>query len=146
MMPIIEFCGFSKRNGDFRLEDVSFQIEQGYITGLIGPNGSGKTTLIRSMMNLVRPDAGEVLVFGDSYALKEREIKRRIGFVYDEDYFYDHLTVNEMRKIIASLLSVLERFGVSFLLEAIRRTGKAEGRRFVQRNKNEVRACRCAGP
>jgi len=102
MMPIIEFRGYSKRNGDFRLEDVSFQIEQGYITGLIGPNGSGKTTLIRSMMNLVRPDAGEVLVFGDSYALKEREIKRRIGFVYDEDYFYDHLTVNEMRKIIAS--------------------------------------------
>lgn len=121
MMPIIEFRGFSKRNGDFRLKDVSFQIEQGYITGLIGPNGSGKTTLIRSMMNLVRPDAGEVLVFGDSYAHKEREIKRRIGFVYDEDYFYDHLTVNEMRKIIASFYpswndsvfhTYLKQFGV----------------------------------
>lgn len=101
-MHVIEFRNFSKRNGDFYLRNLNFQIESGYITGLIGPNGSGKTTLIRSMMNLIRPDQGEVFVFNQSYHHKEREIKRRIGFVYDEDFFYNHLTVNEMKKIVAS--------------------------------------------
>ncbi|WP_409347221.1 ABC transporter ATP-binding protein [Paenibacillus sp. MBLB4367] len=99
---MIEFRGFSKQNGEFQLQDISFHVERGYITGLIGPNGSGKTTLIRSIMNLIRPDDGEVLVFGESYRRMEREIKRRIGFVYDEDFFYNHLTVNEMKKIVAS--------------------------------------------
>lgn len=101
-MAAVEFRGFTKQNGDFRLHDLSFRVERGYITGLIGPNGSGKTTLIRSLMNLIRPDRGEVAVFGQSYRDREREIKRRIGFVYDEDYFYNHLTVGEMKKIVAS--------------------------------------------
>ncbi|XEC93704.1 ABC transporter ATP-binding protein [Paenibacillus tarimensis] len=101
-MNAVEFRQFTKRNGGFDLNNLNFQIHSGYITGLIGPNGSGKTTLIRSIMNLLRPDRGEVLVFGQSYLDKEREIKRRIGFVYDEDFFYNHLTVSEMKKIIAS--------------------------------------------
>lgn len=101
-MQVVEFRNFTKSNGDFNLHDLNFQVESGYITGLIGPNGSGKTTLIRSMMNLIRPDRGEVRIFGQSYLQREREIKRRIGFVYDEDFFYNHLTVSEMKKIVAS--------------------------------------------
>ncbi len=101
-MPAIEFRQFSKRNGDFELSNLNFQIEQGFITGLIGPNGSGKTTLIRSIMNLIQPDQGEVLVLNQSYLNREREIKQQIGFVYDEDFYYDHLTIKEMKKIIAS--------------------------------------------
>lgn len=101
-MSIVEFRRFTKRNGEFVLDNLNFSIQKGYITGLIGPNGSGKTTLIRSIMNLIRPDRGEVLVFGDAYPNKEREIKRRIGFVYDEDFFYNHLTANEMKTIVSS--------------------------------------------
>ncbi|WP_254639112.1 ABC transporter ATP-binding protein [Cohnella sp. GbtcB17] len=102
MMNVIEFRQFSKRNGAFTLQNLNFPIQSGYITGLIGPNGSGKTTMIRSIMNLIRPDFGEVLVFDQSYHNQERDIKRRIGFVYDEDFFYNHLTVNEMKKIVSS--------------------------------------------
>lgn len=101
-MSVVEFRQFSKRNGEFALNNLNFSIESGYITGLIGPNGSGKTTLIRSIMNLIRPDRGEVLVFGQCYADKEREIKRRIGFVYDEDFFYNDLKISEMKKIVSS--------------------------------------------
>jgi len=120
-MAAVEFREFTKQNGDFRLHDLNFRVERGYITGLIGPNGSGKTTLIRSLMNLIRPDRGEVVVFGQSYGEREREIKRRIGFVYDEDYFYNHLTVGEMKKIVAafyptwneaSFLRYLRDFGI----------------------------------
>ncbi|RKN86846.1 ABC transporter ATP-binding protein [Paenibacillus ginsengarvi] len=101
-MRAIEFRQFQKRNGDFALRDMNFHVEGGYITGLIGSNGSGKTTLIRSIMNMIKPDRGEVLVFGQSYRSHERDIKRRIGFVYDEDVFYGHLTIREMKRIIAS--------------------------------------------
>ncbi len=101
-MKVIEFCRYTKRNGAFVLNRLNFHVEKGYITGLIGPNGSGKTTLIRAIMNLIHPDEGEVRVFGQSYRERERDIKRRIGFVYDEDVFYNHLSVKEMKKIIAS--------------------------------------------
>ncbi|MEK3911231.1 ABC transporter ATP-binding protein [Paenibacillus sp. FSL H7-0331] len=101
-MQAIEFRHFTKRSGEFILNDLNFQVESGYITGLIGPNGSGKTMLIRSIMNLIKPDQGEVIVFNQSYQHREREIKRKIGFVYDEDFFYNHLTVSEMKKVVAS--------------------------------------------
>jgi len=102
MTAAVQFRNFSKRYERFSLDNMNFTIEGGYITGLIGPNGSGKSTLIRSIMNLIRPDRGEVLVFNQSHRNRERDIKRKIGFVYDDDYFYGHLTVNEMRTVIAS--------------------------------------------
>lgn len=102
MMGVVEFRQCSVSNGDFALNGLNFRVEAGYITGLIGPNGAGKTTIIRTMMNLIRPRSGEVLLFGESYREREREIKRRIGFVYDEDVFYNHLSVREMKTIIAS--------------------------------------------
>ena len=102
-MNAVEFNSFTVRHGgEFALHDLNFHIPSGYITGLIGPNGSGKTTLIRSIMNLIRPEHGEVLVFGQSYRDRERAIKRKIGFVYDEDYFYNHLSMKQMKTIIAS--------------------------------------------
>lgn len=125
-MSIVEFCQFSKTNGEFTLENLNFSIQGGYITGLIGPNGSGKTTLIRSIMNLIRPDRGEVRVFGQSYPANEREIKRRIGFVYDDDFFYNHLTINEMKKIVASFYptwneSVFQKYLDDFQLPSRRK-------------------------
>ncbi|TMV46703.1 ABC transporter ATP-binding protein [Paenibacillus mesophilus] len=101
-MKAIEFRNCNIRNGDFALQELNFHVEGGYITGLIGPNGAGKTTLIRSIMNMIRPEKGEVLLFGRSYREYECDIKRRIGFVYDEDFFYNHLSIREMKKIIAS--------------------------------------------
>ncbi|MBD2871850.1 ABC transporter ATP-binding protein [Paenibacillus arenilitoris] len=125
-MNAVEFHQFTKRNGEFVLGRLDFQIYNGYITGLIGPNGSGKTTLIRSIMNLVLPDSGEVRVFGQSYRDKEREIKRQIGFVYDEDFFYNHLTVLEMKKIVSSFYptwneSVFQRYLHDFQLPGRRK-------------------------
>ncbi|MDX8360486.1 ABC transporter ATP-binding protein [Cytobacillus sp. IB215316] len=104
-MHVIEFCGFSKSYKDFNLNDLNFKINSGFITGLIGPNGAGKTTLINAIMNLIPPDKGEVIVFNKSMGAWEREIKQRIGFVYDEDFYYNHLSIKEMGKIIASFYS-----------------------------------------
>lgn len=69
--------------------------------GFIGPNGSGKTTTIKAIMNLIRIDQGEIKVFGQDHIQAEKNIKERIGFVYDENHFYEDLTILEMKHIIA---------------------------------------------
>lgn len=89
----------------FKLDNVSFKLEPGYIMGFIGPNGSGKSTTIRLIMNLLKKDSGEIKIFGKDHLKHEVEIKDRIGFVYDESYFYENLTIKKMKKIIAPFYS-----------------------------------------
>lgn len=85
----------------FKIKDISFKLEPGYIMGFIGPNGSGKSTIIKLIMNLLRLDSGEIKVFGMDHRKFEVEVKDRIGFVYDESCFYENLTIEKMKNIIA---------------------------------------------
>lgn len=89
----------------FKLDDISFKLEPGYIMGFIGPNGSGKSTTIKLIMNLLKKDSGEIKIFGKDHIESEIEIKDRIGFVYDEPYFYEDLTLEKMKNIIAPFYS-----------------------------------------
>src|SRR3712207_6287181 len=69
--------------------------------GLIGVNGSGKSTTIKLIMNLLKKDSGEIKIFEKDNVTYEKEIKQRIGFVYNENYYYDNLTINEAKKILS---------------------------------------------
>ncbi|SHH32417.1 ABC-2 type transport system ATP-binding protein [Thermosyntropha lipolytica DSM 11003] len=104
-MAILEVENVSKDLGDFALRDISFKLDEGYIMGFIGPNGAGKTTTIKIIMNLMKKDKGKVRLFGLDYKGHELEIKNRIGFVFDENYYYEELTIKEMKKIIAPFYS-----------------------------------------
>ena len=101
MGNVIEFQGVSKKFETLTIDNVDLQIKEGYTTGFIGPNGSGKSTMIKLMMNLLQPDKGKVSVFGQNYASHEKEIKNRIGFVYDSNIFYQSLNLKEISKIVA---------------------------------------------
>ena len=101
MNNTLEIKNLSKNYGDFKLDNVSFNLEKGFIMGLIGPNGAGKTTIIKSIMNLIMKDTGEIKVFGKDHQKQEIEIKKRIGFVYDSPNYYDHLTLQKLKNIIA---------------------------------------------
>lgn len=101
MGNVIEFQGVSKKFEALTIDNVDLQIKEGYTTGFIGPNGSGKSTMIKLMMNLLQPDKGNVRVFGQNYASHEKEIKNRIGFVYDSNIFYHSLNLKEISKIVA---------------------------------------------
>jgi len=78
-------------------------MEKGYIMGFIGPNGSGKSTTIKLILNLLRKDGGDIKVFGLDNVKHEIEIKNRIGFVFDENHYYEELTLAEMKKVVAPL-------------------------------------------
>ncbi|NMB96023.1 MAG: ABC transporter ATP-binding protein [Clostridiaceae bacterium] len=101
MEPILKIKGLRKEFKDFSLKGIDLKLDRGYIMGFIGPNGAGKSTTIRLVMNLIKKDGGEIKVFGKDHVKYEQEIKNKIGFVYDENYFYEDLTVSEMKWVIA---------------------------------------------
>ncbi|MDF2663350.1 MAG: transporter ATP-binding protein [Paenibacillus sp.] len=78
--------GVEKRYERFQLGPIRLKVEPGVVVAIVGSNGSGKTTLFHMLMNTVRPDRGEIRLFGESYAEREVEMKRRIGFMAESSY------------------------------------------------------------
>lgn len=101
MENILELNHVSKAFDGFALDDVSFSLEKGYIMGFIGPNGAGKSTTIRCMMDLIHIDSGNVRLFGEDFRHDLKSLKQRIGFVYDQDVFFEDLTVDKNKRIIS---------------------------------------------
>lgn len=101
MHNIIELRNINKTFKGFQLDNLSMDVKQGLVTGFIGANGAGKSTTIKIIMNLLKPDNGEVKIFGLDYKHHEKAIKERIGFVFDDNVFYEQVTLSEMKRIIA---------------------------------------------
>ena len=100
MENVIELHNVNKTFNGFQLKDFSISVKKGYVTGFIGGNGAGKSTTIKLIMNLLQQDSGSISIFGMDYKKHEKEIKQRIGFVYDENIFYENLNLKDMKKII----------------------------------------------
>ena len=102
-MSIAEVRGLTKKYPAFTLDDVSFSIDGGKITGFIGRNGAGKTTTIKSMLNLIHPDGGEIEYFGMQLSGNEKEIKKRTGYSTGTVNWYP-------RKKIRDIVNIVRRF------------------------------------
>lgn len=100
MEHVVELQHVNKAFKGFELKDLSISVKKGFVTGFIGANGAGKSTTIKLIMNLLHADSGTLSLFGLNYKQHEKEIKQRIGFVYDHNIFYEHLTLTEMKNII----------------------------------------------
>ncbi|MEA0562839.1 MULTISPECIES: ABC transporter ATP-binding protein [Lysinibacillus] len=100
MESVIELQHIQKSFKGFQIKDLSINVKKGFVTGFIGGNGAGKSTTIKMIMNLLQQDSGTISIFGKSYKKHEKEIKERIGFVYDENIFYENITLNDMKRII----------------------------------------------
>lgn len=101
MTHAIELCNVSKSLGDFGIADLSLQVKKGFVTGFIGANGAGKSTIIRMILNLSQPDSGEIEILGMNYKKDEKAIKERIGFVFNDNPFYEELTLQDLKTLIA---------------------------------------------
>ena len=101
-MSIVEIRNLTKEYPDFRLHDVSFTLEAGRITGFIGRNGAGKTTTIKSMLNLVHPNGGEIIYFGMPLAGHEAEIKQRIGYSTGSVSWYPRKKLRDITAVTRS--------------------------------------------
>ncbi len=96
-MNIVEISNLCKTYPAFQLKNINFALESGKITGFIGRNGAGKTTTIKSMLNLIHPDCGEISYFGIPLRGNETSIKQRIGYSTGTVSWYPRKTV---RKIV----------------------------------------------
>jgi ABC-2 type transport system ATP-binding protein len=97
--PVVSVSSLTKRFGEVTaVEDLSFSIEPGTVTGFLGPNGAGKTTTLRVLLGLAEPTSGQALVFGRPYQELEHPA-RRVGAVLESNDFHpgrsgrDHLRV-----------------------------------------------------
>lgn len=99
----IEVKNLCKKYKDFQLNNVSFNVEGGTIMGFVGQNGAGKTTTIKSILNIVNRDAGEIKVFGLDNIKNEVEIKENVGVMFDDICFHQQLNmcnINSIMKLI----------------------------------------------
>lgn len=105
-VAIFEAKGLTKRYGNVGIEDVSFSLEPGIITGFIGANGAGKTTTMKCALNVVHPDAGEVTAFGLSMRDCEEEIKSRVAFATGGFDYYPYCRAGKVAKMISEFYPV----------------------------------------
>ncbi len=103
-MPVISFCGLSKRYGSLAaLKDLSLDVQAGENFGFLGLNGAGKTTAIRLLLDLLRPTSGEAFIFGYNCRTEGLEARARIGYLPGELGLYLDLTGLETLDFLAGL-------------------------------------------
>jgi ABC-2 type transport system ATP-binding protein len=110
-VPVIEVKDLAKTyRTPFRrkkveaLRGVTFRVERGEIFGFLGPNGAGKTTTIRTLMGLIAPTGGSATIFGER--VPSRAARQRLGFLPEQPYFYDYLTVGELCDLAGRLFGI----------------------------------------
>ena len=103
MNAAIEFrdVSFAARDGRLILDRISFAVEEGSVTALLGRSGSGKTTLLRTVNRMVAPTSGEVVVHGKSTGHADLiALRRGMGYVIQETGLFPHFTVERNAALV----------------------------------------------
>jgi ABC-2 type transport system ATP-binding protein len=93
---VIELEKVTKDYGDFKLDSVSFSVPEGSVCGFIGQNGAGKTTTINLILDVIKRDAGEIRVFGETIDKNSAALREDIGVVFDEMGFHEFMTAKDI--------------------------------------------------
>jgi ABC-type multidrug transport system ATPase subunit len=102
--PIIQVNSISKSFGSFQaVKDVSFHVNTGDVFGFLGPNGAGKSTTIRCLLSLIKPNAGEIKLFGETFASNRSMILSKIGSIIEKPDFYKYLSAERNLEIFARI-------------------------------------------
>ena len=101
MNNVLEINNITKDYKKFKIDNISFNLPKGYIMGFIGANGAGKTTTIKLILNMIKREFGEIKVFGLDNIREEERIKEQIGVVFDECYYLEDWTLNDVEKAVS---------------------------------------------
>lgn len=102
---ILQVENICKSYAEFALKDVSFSLMEGSIMGLIGMNGAGKSTTMKSILNLLKPDSGEVYIFGEKVRADDCKTREEIGVVFDESCFPQLVKISELENILKNIFA-----------------------------------------
>ena len=101
MENILEIKNLSKKYDSFELKNINIELPKGTIMGFIGENGAGKTTTIKSILNIISKDSGQIKIFGLDN--KETKIKEDIGVVLDDSFLSEYLNPLDINKIMKNI-------------------------------------------
>ena len=130
MEHILEIKKLKKKYPEFILDDIDWNVPKGYVMGLIGPNGGGKTTTIKLIMNLIESDGGQVKAFGLDNIKNEKQIKNKIGYVGEEQYFYEHKSATWTGEFVSHFYDKWDKERFRILLEQFEIPPKKKIRKF----------------
>ena len=78
--------------GKVAVDGVNIHVKEGEIYGFVGPNGAGKSTVMKMLLNLTRPDSGDITIWGKKMEEESSECLKRIGSIIESPYFYEKIT------------------------------------------------------
>ena len=126
-MAVLSAVGLTKRFGDLTaVNDLSFELEAGSVTGFLGPNGAGKTTTLRMLLGLARPTRGQALVFGRPFTELEQPAAR-LGAVLEASDLHPGRTGRDHLRVLARAAGAPQS-RVDEVLALVDLTGAAERR------------------
>ena len=125
MSHLIEVKNLSKSFKSFEaVKDLSLHVKQGECLAILGPNGAGKTTTFEMLEGLLRPDSGEIFLFGKTWERDRSEILSRIGVQLQETSLYKRFTVRETLELFGSFYK--QRKPIKELLELVELSDKID--------------------
>ena len=131
MTKIIKVKNLNKSYGTFQaLDNLSFEVEEGEVLGLLGPNGSGKTTTINCILSLLKFNSGSIKILGKEMTPESYDIKSKIGVVFQDVAVFYELTVYENINYFCGLYINDKELRKKYIDEAIDLVGINEFRKF----------------
>lgn len=126
MLKVKNLC---KSYESFSLKNVSFSLPSGYIMGFIGKNGAGKTTTIKSILNFVTIDGGEIEILGKDSRQNEQELKKEIGFSLEPISYYEK---TKIKKLVGVYKKFFDNFDEKTYSDLIKRFGLDENKKICE--------------
>ena len=131
---MIKLDQISKYIGNFKLTDITLEISEGYIIGLIGANGCGKTSLLHILMGLYQPEAGAVELLGMRYPKDEAKLHDAIGVVLQERLYEDYMSLQENANYYGRFYS---NYDEDYFLQLIKSYGLDPKKKYKGLSKGE---------
>lgn len=118
-MSVIKLENVTKYYGKNKgIENLTLEVNEGDVFGFIGPNGAGKSTTIRLLMNFIFPTGGNIEILGKNVVKHSTELKKVIGYIPAEVYFYENLKVIDLLKYSSDLKNVKDQKKIDYLVDA----------------------------
>ena len=131
MNNIIEVKNLVKQYKELKaIDDLSFEVHEGEILGLLGPNGSGKSTTINCILSLLNYSKGNIKIFGKDMKPDAYDIKSKIGVVFQDVSVFDELTVYENIDYFCGLYIKDKETRKKYIEDAINLVGLEEFKKF----------------